>query len=207
MSCPPTLLPITDPVHPDVRSDSAAFHFTQRAQLLALVWRDPDPVQRLPRIWNVLRAVPIGRYEEDSVAIALIVWRIAYAFVTSQPAPDITLAARIQRRGACYIHCLRALDHMSREFTDPDYSLRTLAQQCGVSIPYVSHVVAVTTGYGCRTHLRSIRLLHAVFELVTTTKFVEEVAMATGYRSTAALDHDFRRGFHLRPSQLRLWAI
>lgn len=182
------------------------YEFVQQAQTAALTWLDPDPVKRASTVCDLLRAIPQRDREQDRVVIALVVKGIAAAYFKRVGNDDLSVATRRRRGRIADLHVVRALDYIMREFQDSSLRLPTVAKKCGVSAPYLSQLVKATTGYGCRTHLRLVRVLCACNLLTKTALSVKEVAARSGYRSTAELDHEFRRWLHLQPNEFRRWA-
>jgi hypothetical protein len=97
--------------------ESRTFAFAQQAQLLALVWLEPDPVLRFPVVWDVLRQTPRAEVRNERIVSALIVSRIARAFFRAEHASEVTLTARSRRDSVGYLHPLRALNGIRREFS------------------------------------------------------------------------------------------
>jgi AraC-like DNA-binding protein len=187
-------------------SHSATFAYARKAQMLGLVWLDPDPVRRLPQVWDVLREIPRCHRDTDRVVLAIIVRRIAEAFFKTQRRLDLTPEARLHRKSVQDVHTVRALEYVCREFANCNISVRGIAAKCQLSPPYVSHLITTNTRYSCREHLGAIRVLHAAYALATSALSVKEVANHSGYRHTAALDHEFQKRFFMTPGEFRRWA-
>jgi AraC-like DNA-binding protein len=163
------------------RSVSQTFAFAQTTQQLGLTWLEPDPLRRLPAVWDVLREAPPCTDREQRIVLALILGRIARAFFEAERVLAPTLAARSRRDSVGYLHALRAVEEIRREFANPRLGLSELASICRLSEAYLSNLVCSHTRYGCRSHLRWIRILHSMFLLGTTALFVEEIASARGF--------------------------
>ena len=71
------------------------FAFAQKAQTLATVLLEPDPVRRWPGVWDVLSEVPRCDRKDDRVVLAMNLRRLSEAFV----ARNIRGSCR-QRRGS-----------------------------------------------------------------------------------------------------------
>jgi AraC-like DNA-binding protein len=182
------------------------FEFAQRAQALALVLLEPDSVRRLSGVWDVLSQIPHCDRDDDRVVLSMILRRLAEALVQAECSRELSPAERLRRARISDVHCSRVLVSISREFANPGLDLRTVANQCRLTAPYVSHLLSVTTGHGFHAHLSWIRILHAVRLLVSTPLSIEEVADKSGFKSASVLDHDFKKRFHMTPSELRRWA-
>jgi AraC-like DNA-binding protein len=182
------------------------FAFAQRAQTLALVLLEPDPVRRLPGVWDVLATVPRCDREDDRVVLAVILRRLAEAFVRAERPRELPPEARMRRVRVSDVHCLRALECVRGEFGDPALDLRAAANRCRVSAPYLSHLISVSTRHGFHTHLNGVRILHALDLLATTALSIQEAADKSGFRSTAGIDHEFKKRFNMTPGEFRRWA-
>jgi AraC-like DNA-binding protein len=186
---------------------SEVLTFAHAAQRLALVWIEADLVRLLSRVCDVLRDIPKSDATQDRVVVALIVRRIADAFVQTEPTADLTIEARQRRTDASDVHITRALQIVRREYATPALSLRAVAAECRVSTSYLSHLLTVKTRHGFRAYVSAVRLLHAAHLLATTALSVEEVAAQCGWNSTAALDREFRRRFQMTPGEFRRWTM
>ena len=133
------------------------FDFAQRAQTLALVLLEPDPVQRLSGVWDVLSEVPRCGREDDRVVLAEILRRLAGAFVRAERPRELPPEARTRRVRVSDVHCSRALECVRREFANPALDLRAAATRCRLSAPYLSHLISVSTRHGFHTHLSGVR--------------------------------------------------
>lgn len=181
------------------------FQFAQKAQTLAAVLMEDDPVRRLPRVWDVLCDAPRCDRDEDRVVLAVIIRRMAEAFFDAERPRELSLDARLRRAHVRDVHAARALECIRREFSNAALDLRWTADRCHLSVSYLSHLLSVNTRYGFHAHLGAIRILHSARLLATTPLSVEEVADKSGFGSTAALDREFRRRFDMTPSEFRRW--
>jgi AraC-like DNA-binding protein len=184
----------------------AVFEFARRAQLLALVWLERDPVQRLPLVWDALRVFPTCKLDAERAALALIVRHIAEGFVYAERDDEVPLQARLRRSSVQDIHMLNALNRIRVEFASSDLDLRSVASGCGVSPPYLSQLLSTITSYSYRAHLDAIRTLYAAYYLTNTSLSVKEIASRCGYTRTATLDWAFTKRFRLTPGEFRRWA-
>ncbi len=138
--------------------------------------------------------------------LSVILRRLADALVQAECSRELSPGERLRRAHISDVHCSRVLLSIRREFANPGLDLRTVASQGRLSAPYVSHLLSVTTGHVFHAHLSWIRILHAVRLLVSTPLSIEEVADKSGFRSASGLDHEFKKRFHMTPSELRRWA-
>ncbi len=186
--------------------DSEIVTIAQKVQTLALVWLEPELAIVLPRVCDVLLEIPYFEVTQDRVALAVMIRRVAEAFVRARPLRELTVEARLRRTHVSDVHVGRALQVIRLEFARPDLGLRRVADTCRVSPAYLSRLLTVSTRHGFRTHLSVVRLLHAAHLLTTTPLSIEEVADQCGWRSTAVLDHEFKRWFWMPPGEFRRWA-
>jgi len=188
----------------DNAEDCAVLEFANRAQLLADVWHEHDPSQRLPAVWGVLQRVPTGQPVERRVVLACIINKIVAAFHASH-ALDLSLSDRERRRRAQDVHATRALEYILTNYAARGLSLDTTACDTNVSSPHLSRLLKAATGFGFQFHLRAIRLMHAARLVSTTSVRVCEAADQSGYAESANLDHEFRRWLHMTPGEFRRW--
>jgi AraC-like DNA-binding protein len=114
-----------------------------------------------------------------------LVAALASSNVAVRDAVDAPLAVR------------RALDYVSRRFSDPSCRLDVAARTAGVSRWHLAHALKAHTGCAFRGHLRRQRVLAAQHMLVTSSLSIKEIAFGCGYRSATQLCRDFR---HVRGS-------
>ena len=181
------------------------FAFTQKVQSLALQWLEDDPMQRLPRIWDVLQEIPTCDQPEDRVVLAVIVSRIAEGFFQPTKHRGVSVDARLRRAHVSDVHTIRALDYILREFARSNLNLRTVADKCGLSVPHLCHLLSISTSHGFRTHLGGVRVLYAAYLLAHTCLSIQEVANQSGHTSTSALDREFRNRIRMTPGEFRRW--
>jgi AraC-like DNA-binding protein len=185
---------------------SEILEFAQKAQTLALVWLEADPVGLLIRVCDLILEIPRLRREEDRAAVTLILRRVAAALFQPERPRDWPAPARVRRAHAGDVHVTRAMNCIRREFANPALDLRAVANVCRLSPAYLSDLIASNTHHGLRVHLHTIRILHAAHLLATTPLSMKEVADKSGFKSTSALDHEFRKRFHMTPGEFKRWA-
>jgi AraC-like DNA-binding protein len=185
---------------------SAILEFAQKAQTLGLVWLEADPVRLLSRVSDLILEIPRPRRDEGREAVTLILSRVAAALFRPERPNEWPASPRVHRAHGGHVHVTRAMNCIRREFANPALDLRGVANVCRLSPPYLSDLIASNTHHGFRVHLHTIRILHAAHLLATTPLSMKEVADMSGFKSTAALDHEFKRRFHMTPGQFRRWA-
>jgi AraC-like DNA-binding protein len=135
----------------------------------------------------------------------VIVRRIVDAFYEAERPRELRLDARLRRARLRDVHTVRAMEHLRTGFTNPRLNLREVADKCRISAPYLSHLLSANTNHGFRKHLGGLRLLYAAHQLATTALSIEEVVDRSGFNNTAALDHGFKKFFHMTPGEFRRW--
>ncbi|MBZ5670299.1 MAG: helix-turn-helix transcriptional regulator [Acidobacteriia bacterium] len=78
-----------------------------------------------------------------------------------------------------------------------------LAAQVGLSRSRFEHLFKEQTGETLKSRLRLIRLTKAQSLLADYSLRIKEVASECGYSSSACFAHDFKKAFHVSPSQYR----
>jgi AraC-like DNA-binding protein len=73
----------------------------------------------------------------------------------------------------------------------------------GVSGPCAARLFGVQTGVGFREYATKRRLIRAAELLRETTRSVHVIATALGYRTPSDLQRQFKRLFHLNPTEFR----
>lgn len=84
-----------------------------------------------------------------------------------------------------------------------DLSLQSVASRLFVSPCYLSTVFHQTTGTTFRVYLRDVRLEHTCRLLTQTNSMITDIAMQTGFNSTAYLISSFRKVYGITPNAYR----
>lgn len=180
------------------------YAFATRAQTLLEAQLEQDPVRRLPAIWNVLLTRPTCTAIPDRCAVAEIVRRIATAFHVVPGAVTVSdLRHRTNRTDAGDVHVARALQYLCRGFATERATLEATAQECRISAPHLSFMVSRKTGISFTLHRRGLRFIYAAHLLAATALSPQELAGASGFRDTSALDHEFRLWLGMTPGEFR----
>jgi AraC-like DNA-binding protein len=181
------------------------FAFAQSAQRLVDLWGERDAVRRLSAVWDVILTTPRCPEQREKAVLASILYRMVVAFWQAETVRGPQPAARVERQSLGQLHVVRALRYLRSEFPNHDACLRSAAQACNVSPPYLSMLISSRTRHQFSTHLSGLRVIKAAHLLGSTTLSIKEVARYSGLRSTAALDHAFSKWCHLTPSEFTLW--
>lgn len=103
----------------------------------------------------------------------------------------------------------RKLDRLSvitaymKERYKEDISLERLAERFGYSPTYLSRMFQKYARTNYKVYLDSIRLEHAVKELVNTRNPIGEIAFANGFPNSRAFAKAFRKRYGMLPSEYR----
>lgn len=109
-------------------------------------------------------------------------------------------------RGDNASHALR-LANQARDIIRSDYmsdlSLQSVASRLFVSPCYLSTVFHQAIGTTFRAYLRDVRLEHTCRLLTQTNSMITDIAMQTGFNSTAYLISSFRKVYGITPNAYR----
>lgn len=86
---------------------------------------------------------------------------------------------------------------------DKDISLGDLAEKLYLSVPYLSKYIKRQFGMNFIDYVNSIRLNHAVSQLLYSDKSLVRIAMDTGFASSAALNKVFKEKYNMTPTEYR----
>ena len=109
-------------------------------------------------------------------------------------------------RGAEASHARRLVDQAKdiiRSEYMSDLSLQSVASRLFVSPCYLSTVFHQTAGTTLRAYLRDVRLEHTCRLLTQTNSMITDIAMQTGFNSTAYLISSFRKVYGITPNAYR----
>jgi len=180
------------------------FEFVQAVQAIALLFLEANLTRLLPSVWDVLLRAPRCHSDDERAVLAIVIRRLADALFDGQPC-EILIADRVARGSFWNPHAASALDYLFRNFSNSNFRLRAVAAHCRVSVTYLSRLVRLTTGYGLHSHLRGVRVLFAARLLADVGLSIKQVAARAGYKTTAALDHQFRAHLFMTPTEFRRW--
>jgi AraC-like DNA-binding protein len=110
--------------------------------------------------------------------------------VDPQAAPESTWVTRV-----------RVL--VQNQLGDQDLSVRGLAQQCGCTADYLSHLFRQQTGEALVAYINRMRIDRAARLLAESALAVKEVAWACGYANPSYFIHTFRAQHGQTPTAYR----
>ena len=97
----------------------------------------------------------------------------------------------------------QARDIIRTEYMN-DLSLQSVAARLFVNPCYLSTIFHQSTGTTFRAYLRDVRLEHTCHLLVETNHMITDIAMQTGFSSTAYLISSFRKAYGITPNAYRV---
>lgn len=83
-------------------------------------------------------------------------------------------------------------------------SLNDLSGKMYLSVPYLSKYIKKKFGQNFIDYVNSIRLFHAMDDLLYTDKTIMYIAMENGFANTASFNATFKRVYEVTPSEYRL---
>jgi AraC-like DNA-binding protein len=96
-----------------------------------------------------------------------------------------------------------ALEVLHRNYTNPQFSIDSLASEIRMSSAYVSRLISNGTGRTFTEHLTHLRMTAAIQMLGETTLFVKEIAQRSGFPSVDTFIRSFKRQHGTTPEQYR----
>ena len=92
---------------------------------------------------------------------------------------------------------------VQNQLGDADLSVRSLAQQCGCTADYLSHLFRQQTQEALVAYINRMRMARAAHLLAESTLAVKEVAWACGYAHPSYFIHSFRAQYGQTPKAYR----
>ncbi|RDU24096.1 GH39 family glycosyl hydrolase [Anaerosacchariphilus polymeriproducens] len=87
---------------------------------------------------------------------------------------------------------------------DQQISLNDLSGKMYLSVPYLSKYIKKKFGQNFVDYVNSIRLFHAMDELLYTDKTIMRIAMENGFANTASFNAAFKKVYEMSPSEYRI---
>jgi transcriptional regulator GlxA family with amidase domain len=97
---------------------------------------------------------------------------------------------------------LRALAAIEIDYAQR-WRVSQLAEQAGLSRSRFEHLFKQQTGDTFMLRLRDVRLTHAKSLLSDNSLSVKDIGFRCGYSSSASFSPDFKKTFHVSPTQYR----
>ena len=98
-------------------------------------------------------------------------------------------------------YVLEAMDYISRNYSNPDICVGTIAQYLGISEGHLSHTFKKETDYSILNYLTRYRI-HKSMELLNDCRVkIYEVAEQVGYRDIAYFSATFKKLVGVSPSE------
>lgn len=96
----------------------------------------------------------------------------------------------------------RIMDYIQENFMYP-LTLQEIADNEQITVPYLSRYFRQHTGHLFSNYLNSLRLEHAVRQLIDTDLTVTQIAMESGFSNLNTFHNLFKEIFHTTPNQYR----
>ncbi len=101
-----------------------------------------------------------------------------------------------------YINLQRAIDYIEANL-DSNVELEQIAKAAGYSIPHLYRVFGVIVGCSVKEYVRRRKLSKAMFDIVTTSRSITEIAFEHGFDSHEAFTRAFKLAYGAPPSCFR----
>lgn len=98
-------------------------------------------------------------------------------------------------------YVLDALDYIAKNLSDPDISIRTIAESMDISESHLSHIFKKETDYTVNAYITRYRIRTAMKLLKNHKNKVYEVAEMVGYRDIAYFSATFKKIAGVNPSE------
>ena len=119
------------------------------------------------------------------------------------PSTDSAAAEASPSRVAQGSIVYRALDHLHRNYTDPDMCLTLVASALECNGNYLTQRFTQLVGQRMHGYIVSLRVQRVCRELVSTDLPIKRIAYESGFRDAAGLTHTFRRQVGVSPTEYR----
>ncbi len=101
----------------------------------------------------------------------------------------------------------RAVEDIRTGSSNPQLTPRAIARHLHVSLPTLCVAFLRQTGMRMSEYIRETRLQNAARALLRTNASIKETWAAAGYNHASNFSHDFKRRFHVTPSEYRQRAV
>lgn len=157
---------------------------------------DPAP-EYLEYVRSFCRMLPLrssaaSRAAAEAGLTALLSW---YSLFLSKLQTSVVTHAQVLAD--------RVQDIIRTEYMN-DLTLQSVAARLFVNPCYLSTIFHQTSGTTFRAYLRDVRLEHTCRLLVETNHMITDIAMQTGFSSTAYLISSFRKAYGMTPNAYRV---
>ena len=139
-----------------------------------------------------LRSNAVSRAAAEAGLTALLSW---YSLFLSKLQTSVVTHAQVL---ADQVQDIIRTEYMN------DLTLRSVAARLFVNPCYLSTIFHQTSGTTFRAYLRDVRLEHTCRLLVETNHMITDIAMQTGFSSTAYLISSFRKAYGMTPNAYRV---
>lgn len=96
----------------------------------------------------------------------------------------------------------RALLYISENYQE-NISTRNVANECGVSADYISHIIKYSTDRTCSQLIRELKLIHAS-ELIKNENYtLTDIAYAIGFCDLSHFSRNYKKKYGISPNAQR----
>jgi len=113
------------------------------------------------------------------------------------------LAANAERKNHKNTYVAAAYRRIEENFSDPDFTVASLAQQLGLHFNYFSVLFKKETGISPIQAINDCRMINAGKMLRFTDRPVKEIARSCGFSDEFYFSRSFKRRFHQSPKAYR----
>lgn len=112
----------------------------------------------------------------------------------------VTSAMKTQQK---YVARLtRLMDYIEKHYAE-NFSLTELAEKEDLSVPYLSNFFEKNMGVKFTQYYNSVKLKHALSDLLSTNDSIEEIAMRNGFTESHSFVRSFKKQYNMLPSAYR----
>lgn len=115
----------------------------------------------------------------------------------------IKLSTAKEKKNHKYAMRLSEISQIIQQRYTENITLKELADEVHLSVPYLSKFFVEYYGMNFLSYLNQYRLMHAVQELSTTDKNIDEIAIDSGFSSSHAFVSLFKKQYDMLPKEYR----
>ncbi|MBD1432194.1 response regulator [Sphingobacterium sp. DN00404] len=97
----------------------------------------------------------------------------------------------------------KTIDTVEQNLDDPDFNVKMLAEEIGMSHSYVYKRIKSISGKSANEFIRFVRLRHTAKQLIDTEYTINEVAFSAGFNDIKYFRAQFSKLFGMNPSEYR----
>ncbi len=108
-----------------------------------------------------------------------------------------------EKKNHRYALRISEISQLIQQHYTENITLKELADEIHLSVPYLSKFFVEYYGMNFLSYLNQYRLMHAVQELSTTDKNIEEIAIGSGFPNSHAFVTLFKKQYNMLPKEYR----